>query len=447
MKFLVSELIRKKREGNVLEAEEIQFLIRGVSDGSIPDYQISAWLMAVFFKGMNEVETLTLTKAMKDSGNSLHWRNLDPSFKNAKFVDKHSTGGVGDKVSLILAPLCASMGLKVPMMSGRGLGFTGGTVDKLESISGFKMRLTQEEMTKALIESNIVMMSQSESLCPADRKLYALRDVTATVESLALITGSIVSKKWAAGVENIVYDVKCGNSAFMTTREKARALAESLVKVSKLAGMNASALITRMEEPLGAYIGNALEVRECVSILRNEFPTDHHEFLAAPLTRLCCRFAAEMSVLSGHSSTLDEAFEIALEKIRNGQAYAAFEKMLSSQGAVKNWEEKLPQARMSIPYRSPRGGFLHHIDSRKLGLVGILLKAGRDQSTDVIDPGTGIELFKGIGEEVDQGEICLIAHVQNEAQFKDIHELLSSCFQLEDHRAQAPEDLVLEKIV
>lgn len=446
MKYIVSELIRKKRDGHTLDASELKFLVQGFSDGSIPDYQVSSWLMAVFFRGMNDEETLILTREMKESGDSLQWRHRDPSFKDKKFADKHSTGGVGDKVSIILAPLAATFGLKVPMMSGRGLGFTGGTVDKLESIKGFNLQLSEQEMTDALVKSGVIMMSQSGRLCPADRKLYSLRDVTGTVESLPLITSSIVSKKWAAGVENIVYDVKCGSAAFMPEYAQAKALAQSLVRVSKLAGMNACALMTRMDEPLGAFVGNALEIRECVFILKNKFPADHHEYLASPLTHLTCCLVAEMLVLAGLYTDSKTAYADALKNIRNGSAYSAFEKMLEAQGAIAAWYEQLPDSRVKIPFKAKRDGYIQKIHSRNFGVAGISLKAGRQQSADIIDPTTGFELFKGVGQKVSKGEILCLVHLHDPEQFKQIEERLSATFEIVDHAVSAPPDLILEKI-
>lgn len=446
MKYLVVELIRKKRDGYALNADEIAFLVKGFCDGSIPDYQISSWLMAVFYKGMTPEETHLLTREMKNSGEQLKWRDRDPSFLSAKFADKHSTGGVGDKVSLILAPVAACLGLKIPMMSGRGLGFTGGTVDKFQSIAGFKLDLPDAERTRVLKETGICMMAQSETLCPADRKLYALRDVTCTVESLSLITSSIVSKKWAAGVENIVYDVKCGSAAFMNSLPKAKELALSLVNVSKLAGMKATALITRMDEPLGAFIGNALEVRECIFILKNSYPEDFHEYLAAPLAQLSCRLAAEMAVLAGLYPVVEEAYNEALRCLTDGRAWEVFQKMIRAQGGTEDWHETLPKPIISIPFKSPKPGYLKAIHSRYLGLAGIKLKAGRELSTDVIDPTTGFELFKGVGQKIERHEILCLAHLKNEAQLKEIEADLLSAFEISDTPVSAPPELVLEKI-
>jgi len=425
MNFIVSELIKKKRDGFALSDDELHFLVQGFADGSIPDYQITAWLMAVFFKGMTSAETLKLTYEMKNSGEQLHWRNLDPKLKTGFFVDKHSTGGVGDKVSLILAPLVASLGfttpskipLKIPMMSGRGLGFTGGTVDKLQSISGFNMFLNDHEKVHALVESGYCMMAQNESLCPADRKLYSLRDVTATIESLPLITGSIVSKKWAAGVENILYDVKCGSAAFMTDFESAKTLAESLVAVSKNAGMKAKAIITRMDEPLGALIGNALEVKESVYILKNEFPNENMRRLAMPLRDLCVDFAVEMALLADPTLSQTGLRESCYANLENGHAWELFEKNLFTQGATSDWWNQLELAPILVELKAPRDGYIQKIDSRHIGIAGIEIKAGRRKSEDTIDAAVGFEMLCAPGDSIKKGDTMVLCHLRDKAQF------------------------------
>jgi pyrimidine-nucleoside phosphorylase len=446
MKYLVAELIQKKRDGSALNSEELAFLVSGFSKGSIPDYQISAWLMATFFKGMNSDETFTLTQEMKNSGTTLNWKKLNPSFSGHHFADKHSTGGVGDKVSLILAPVAACLDLKIPMMSGPGLGFTGGTVDKLKSISGFQMQFPQEKMLELIEDVGICMMSQSEVMCPADRKLYGLRDVTATVESLPLITASIVSKKWAAGVENIVYDIKCGSAAFMTDFKKAHELAISLVAVSKLAGMKASALVTRMDEPLGAFVGNALEVKEATFILKNRFPESWNERLAAPLTKLTCRLAAEMAVLAGSFKDVTTAFEAAQICIKDGRAWKVFQRMVLAQGADPDWEKKLPVAELIIPFRAHRSGYLRSVYSRYLGFAGIKISAGREKSSDLIDSSTGFELLVEVGQKITKDQVLCFCHLKHESQFAEIQKNLISTFEIVDVEVPTPQELVLEKM-
>jgi pyrimidine-nucleoside phosphorylase len=450
----VSELIRKKREGHALSTEELGHLVKGFSDGSIPDYQISAWLMASFLKGMDRVETFTLTTLMRNSGKTLDWRNLSSNFRNARFADKHSTGGVGDKVSLILAPLAACLDLKVPMMSGRGLGHTGGTVDKLESIPGFQMRLDEKQMIRCLDEVGICMMSQSADLCPADRKLYSLRDVTATVESIPLITASIVSKKWAEGIDAIVYDVKCGSAAFMSRHEAAADLARSLVRTSKLAGLQALACVTRMEEPLGSLIGNAMEVEESMWILKGEYPTKLHERIIAPLKRLCVDLSSEMAVLAGARDSMEAARADCEKAISSGKAYCVFEKMLQCQGAHADWHEKLPRAKHKLVFEAPQSGLLVDIISRDLGVLGVKLGIGRAKSEDSVDPAVGFEVLARPGDKITKGQPLLRFHTHSEDVPEDVQDAIANAFILsgskDEFRAHGSfdfsEDLLIERI-
>jgi pyrimidine-nucleoside phosphorylase len=404
---LVTELIRRKRDGERLASAEISQLVAGFADGSIPDYQAAAWLMASYLRGLDPQETRDLTRALKDSGRSLDWRGLSAELATAPFADKHSTGGVGDKVSLILAPVAACLGIKVPMMSGRGLGHSGGTVDKLESIPGFTMYPDDAMILRGLVEVGVCMMAQREDLCPGDRKLYHLRDVTSTIESVPLITASIVSKKWAEGAENIVFDVKCGEAAFMNTPAKGRALATSLVETAKLCGLKATACLTRMDEPLGSRIGNASEVEESAWILRDDYPSEMHRRLAAPLVALTLDLAAEMAVLSGARPGFIVARTDAERALASGEAWRVFEHMLRVQGARDDWWETLPRAAHRIAVPAPRTGRLTHIHSRRLGILGILLGAGRRSMEDRIDPAVGIEMNVAVGDEVAKGESLL----------------------------------------
>lgn len=408
MNFLVPELIRKKRDGGEFSSDEIHFLVRGFSSGTIADYQISAWLMATYFKGLSADEIYALTEAMKNSGECLVW----PKNSERPLADKHSTGGVGDKVSLILAPLATCLGMRVPMMSGRGLGFTGGTLDKLQSIPGFNIFCSHAEMLANLESVGALLMAQSANLVPADKKLYSLRDVTGTVEELGLITGSIVSKKWAAGVEHIVYDVKCGSGAFMPDLASATKLAQSLVRVSKLAKMNASALITRMEEPLGAFVGNSLEVLESYSILKNEFPTPQHRTMALSLSDLCCTLVAEMAVLSKTRSNFEAAKGECHRHIESGAALAAFEKLLRAQGASARWKEDLPRASKIMELKSPRSGTLARVNGRSLGILGLQMGVGRAKSEDKIDPSLGFEILARPGQRLAQGQTLGFLHTR-----------------------------------
>jgi len=450
--FLVPELIRKKRDGGRHSPEEIAFLVSGFAAGQIPDYQITAWLMSSFLVGLDNQETTSLTRAMKESGRSLEWKLNNSHLRTAGFkatalgpearlADKHSTGGVGDKVSLVLAPLAACLGLKVPMMSGRGLGHTGGTVDKLESIPGFTMYPSEAQMRTGLREVGVVMMAQAEDLCPADRKLYSLRDVTATVESIPLITASIVSKKWAAGVESIVYDVKYGSGAFMSNLEQARKLARSLKRVSEEAGLRASALLTRMEEPLGAFIGNALEVRESLSILRgDESP------LARPLRDLCLDLTAEMVFLSGAAGSTAGARETCDAALRDGQALERFLRMANLQGAEDGWESRLPVAPVRWALTSTESGHVASIQARALGLAGLRLGVGRRQAEDKVDPATGFEMAVAVGDRVKTGDTLLWIHARDEAQARGVETEVRAAFTFSSEAPAPLTRLFLERI-
>lgn len=446
MNFLVTEIIRKKRDGHALSSDEIKFLVQGFATGSIPDYQIGSWLMASFLRGLNRDETLTLTREMKDSGRHLNWRAMSSDLKNERFADKHSTGGVGDKVSLLLAPLAACLGLKVPMMSGRGLGFSGGTVDKLESISGFTMYPSEKQMLSCLIETGFCMMGQADDLCPADKKLYALRDVTCTVESIPLITASIVSKKWAEGVDAIVFDVKAGSAAFMPNRDEARALAKSLVSAATGAGMRASAHVTRMEEALGAFVGNALEVRESLNILKNTIPSDRQRSLAQPLIDLSLDLVAEMAVLAGLRSDIALARGEAAQALTDGSAYKRFQKMAQLQGATEGWEAKLASTELRLPLLAPRDGFITAARARALGVAGLKIGVGRQRAEDPVDPAVGFELNVQVGDPVQKGTPLLWMHVRNKEQFALIEKEVLAVFEIGDEKVSPQNQLFIEKV-
>ncbi len=454
MTYLVTELIRKKRDGGDLKREELEFLVQGISTGTIPDYQISAWLMASFIRGLSPRETIDLTTLVKNSGETLNWRELSTNFKNAHFADKHSTGGVGDKVSLVLAPLAVCLGMKVPMMSGRGLGHTGGTVDKLQSIPGFDIFPTKKRMTSCLEEVGICMMAQSEALCPADKKLYALRDVTSTIENISLITVSIVSKKWAEGVDSIVFDVKCGEAAFMQSLAEARALSESLVKTATGVGMKAHATITRMEEPLGSMVGNALEVRECVWILKNTYPSELHKNIARPLLRLCCELTARMAILSGLRTDLASTISECENFLKDGRAWSVFEKMCIAQGVAPSvaadLEKHLSKTNETFVWKAKKGGYISAIHSRELGLAGLEVGVGRKITTDTLTPDTGFELMVSKGAKVEAGQALLKAHLRNEKDFFNISSFLEKTFEIHPtptHQAKGELDsLVLDNI-
>jgi len=392
MKWTPQEIIARKRDGLALTPSEIESFVEGVVSGEFQDYQSSALLMAIWLKGMSPEETAHLTDAMMRSGRVVEL----PEITRPK-VDKHSTGGVGDKVSLILAPLAAACGLCVPMMSGRGLGHTGGTLDKLESIPGFSTQLSDADYRAQLGRIHQAMIGQSADMVPADRKLYALRDVTATVESIPLICASILSKKLAEGIDSLVLDVKCGLGAFMKTESDARALAEALVGISSTMGKPTSALLTRMDEPLGCMIGNSLEVIESIDCLKGEGPRDLMEVTYA----LC----AEMLLLGGVQSDRDEALAALRAAIDDGSALAGFRDLVEAQGgdpAVVDDYSRLPRAAhtkdFSLANEEPM--FVAELDARSFGDAACLLGAGRTSADSVIDPGVGIELLKKIGDPV-----------------------------------------------
>ena len=447
MSFVVSEILAKKRDKEILSAEEITFLIKGISSNDIPDYQASAFLMASFLNGLNNQETVELTRAMKDSGRVLRWRELNPNFESHTLVDKHSTGGVGDKVSIVLAPLAKAMGLTVPMMSGRGLGHTGGTIDKLESIAGFNCYPGHQEMLNMLLKSGICMMAQAKDLCPADAKLYALRGVTATVESIPLITASIVSKKWAEGVDNLVFDVKCGSAAFMPTLEDARSLAQSLVSASQGAGLNAMACITRMEEPLGYAIGNALEIKECICILKNEYQTQVHKKLALPLKNLILHLCAKMKEISDPETGYEKSLNLAQEQLNSGSAWNAFEEMLKLQGAKADYTNHFATAKKTFELKSTSNGIIKNIHSRGFGLAGIKVAMGRKQTDDVIDAAVGFEMMCRPFDNVAEGDCLMIAHLQNEEQWQEVKSDLLACFEWSEYSDETyNENLVIEEL-
>ena len=392
------DIIAKKRDGGVLSEEEIRFLIRGYTEGEIPDYQMSAWAMAVLFRGMTAEETAILTDAMMRSGDT-----VDLSCFGNLSVDKHSTGGVGDKTTLIVAPIVASLGGKVAKMSGRGLGHTGGTVDKLESVPGFRTTLSPEEFRAQVEQIGVAVIGQSGNLTPADKKLYALRDVTATVDSLPLIASSIMSKKLAAGSRSIVLDVKCGSGAFMKTEADGRALAEAMVEIGKACGRNVAALITNMDIPLGTHVGNALEVKEAVEVLSGK---------EGDLRTICTELAANMLSLC-HGWEPEEARRQVCDAIDSGRALATMKAWLQAQGGDPDFG-KLPQASVVAPVKAEQSGWITHTDAAKVGICSSLLGAGRMTKDDPIDYAAGIVLEKKTGDHVQAGEVLAWLHTNDE---------------------------------
>ncbi|WP_152394023.1 pyrimidine-nucleoside phosphorylase [Paenibacillus guangzhouensis] len=395
------DIIQKKRDGEELTREEIAFLIRGYSDGTVPDYQISAWAMAVYYKGMTARETADLTLEMAHSGDV-----IDLSPVHGVKVDKHSTGGVGDKTTIALAPLVAAAGVPVAKMSGRGLGHTGGTIDKLESISGFSVELTREQFFAQVNRIGAAVISQSGNITPADKKLYGLRDVTATVESIPLIASSVMSKKIAAGADAIVLDVKTGSGAFMKSLDDSIALAQAMVDIGTEVGRNTIALITDMDQPLGFGIGNALEVKEAVETLRGEGPKD--------LEELTLILGAYMVMLGGQASTVEEAKRKLEGLIQDGTALTKLKEMVEAQQGDSSQIEdtsKLPMASELIDVTATADGYVTAIQAEEIGLAAMTLGAGRETKESQIDLAVGIVLRKKIGDEVKVGDTLATLHV------------------------------------
>jgi pyrimidine-nucleoside phosphorylase len=387
----VAELIRRKRDGAALSDDEVRAFVRGYTDGAIPDYQAAALLMAIYFRGLAGSELAALTDAMLHSGDVVDLSAL-PGAK----VDKHSTGGVGDKISLHLAPAVAACGVNVPMISGRGLGHTGGTLDKLESIPGFRVDLSVDEFKHTLKGCGMALIGQTARLAPADKKLYALRDVTGTVESIPLIAASIMSKKLAEGIDGLVLDVKVGSGAFMKTRERARELAETLVDIGRRAGKRASALITDMDQPLGRWVGNAVEVQESIEVLEGRGEPD--------LVELTLALGAEMLIVGGAARAVDEGREKIAAVLKNGAALERFRRCVQLQGGQLPTTTRGWFAEDTVRVQTSKAGYVTAIDAEAVGMAAIGLGAGRSRKEDDIDPGTWIWLKKKVGERVELGE-------------------------------------------
>lgn len=424
----VTDLIKLKRDGLSLTPDQLKFLVEGFSRGTIPSYQISAWLMAAFLRGLDADETATLTRLMCESGVRLDWAAR--KHVERPLTDKHSSGGVGDKVSLILAPLASACGLDVPMMSGRGLDFTGGTVDKLLAIPGMKMELDQNEALEVLNKTGFVMLSQSEAICPADKTLYHLRDVTGTVESIPLITASIVSKKWAAGVKHIVFDVKCGTAAFMADRAQAQRLARSLLEQCKIAGIKARAVITHMDEPLGWAVGNLIEVMESMQIMRLTPASKLQERLSRPLKNLCVELVSEMLQLA-LGLNQKSAMALALTKLEDGSAGKAFMLMLEAQGAQPFNAEWFAPFSGGTEILSSVSGYMRHVDARELGKIGLELGVGRKAVTDQVDPMAGFALAAANGDRVERGQPLM--RIYSKAPIAYMNERLNRVFEISQH--------------
>ena len=424
----MSDLITKKRDGQALTTEEIRYMIDGYSRGEIPDYQMSAMMMAIYFRGMDRRETLDLTMAMMHSGET-----LDLSGVSGVKADKHSTGGVGDKTSLVLVPMVASLGVKMAKMSGRGLGHTGGTLDKLESIPGFNINLPMERFLENVDRVGMVIAGQTANLDPADKKLYALRDVTGTVASIPLIVSSIMSKKLAAGADVIVLDVKCGGGAFMKTEEQARELARNLTRIGNMAGRKTSAVITDMDQPLGCAVGNAVEVKEAISVLSGETQGD--------LLELCLTLGSCMLVSAGFAKDDDEARAELMETIRSGKALQKLAELVEAQGGDADavYEPSmLPEAKVKLEVPSTEAGYVSHINAEEVGLVSMHLGGGRATKESTIDLSVGVVLVKKLGDRVEAGESLGTIHASSMEKAQEAAELLRGCYKFSAAPVERP---------
>jgi pyrimidine-nucleoside phosphorylase len=425
----VYDIILKKRRGHELSKEEINSLVTGFTSGDIPDYQMSAWLMAVFFQGMTVEETCNLTMAMAHSGET-----IDLSLIHGVKVDKHSTGGVGDKTTLVLAPLVAACGVPVAKMSGRGLGHTGGTLDKLESIPGFRVDLSKGEFMEAVNTIGIAVVGQTASVAPADKKLYALRDVTATVDSIPLIAGSICSKKLACGADSIVFDVKTGRGAFMKSEADALRLAGLMVDIVRGAGRRGAAVVSDMNQPLGYAVGNSLEVMEAIDTLCGRGPQD--------LRELCLSLGSLMLTLGGKAESTEEAKSILVNALDTGAALSKFADLISNQGGdarvIDAAGTVLPSARCLETVPSVQSGYISEIDAEKIGVASMILGAGRRTKDDTIDPAAGIIVLKKIGDKVQEGEPLVMLHTNNWDTLEPAAELVMSSYEVSQDKPDVP---------
>ncbi|MBE9389079.1 pyrimidine-nucleoside phosphorylase [Vagococcus salmoninarum] len=427
------DLIEKKRSGGELTKEEIEFFVTGYTEDTIPDYQVSAFLMTIFYQDMTDEEITYLTLAMANSGDV-----IDLSSINGVKVDKHSTGGVGDTTTIVLAPLVASVGVPVAKMSGRGLGHTGGTIDKLEAIPGFKVELPNEDFLRFVNESQVAVTGQSGDLAPADKKLYALRDVTATVDSIPLIASSIMSKKIASGADAIVLDVTTGDGAFMKNIDDASRLAKTMVNIGKLAGRNTMAVISDMSQPLGEAIGNTIEVVEAIETLKGHGPAD--------LTEMVYVLGSQMVVLAGKAETLEEARGMLIEAVESGAALEKFKVMIANQGGdadIVDHPEKMAQAKYVIELPAKESGCVREIHAENVGIAAMLLGAGRKTKEDVIDYSVGVKLHKKVGMMVEAGEPLVTVYANRE----DIAEVTEMLYNNIEIGETVEEPVLVRKIV
>src|SRR4051812_398060 len=428
----VVDLIRRKRDGHELSREEISAIVAGYTKGDIPDYQIASLLMAIVWRRMSAAELAALTEAMLHSGDVLSFPEL-PGTK----VDKHSTGGVGDKTSLILAPIVASAGLYVPMISGRGLGHTGGTLDKLESIPGFNVNLTLPDFRRLLKECGCGLIGQTAEIAPADKKLYALRDVTGTVESPFLICASIMSKKLAEGIDALVLDVKTGSGAFMKKKEDAIFLAELMVDTGARMGKKMVALITDMDQPLGNKVGNALEIEECIDVLKGQGPED--------LRELSLQLSAWMFKLGDRTKSVEEGYKLAAKAIASGKAREKFREIIKLQGGdptVMDDPKRLPQAEHKVNFTATQAGFVASMDCERVGTACVVLGGGREKKEDSVDPAVGLVLHKKVGDEVAQGDTLCTVYYNSDQRLEEALALLRSGYHLAPVAPETPHTLI-----
>lgn len=430
--MVMYDLIEKKKKGLALDKEEIEYVVNGYTKGEIPDYQMSAFLMAVWFQGMNKEETYELTMSMMRSGDVLDLSNI-----NGIKVDKHSTGGVGDKTTLILGPIVASLGIPVAKLSGRGLGHTGGTIDKLESIPGFRTSVDSEAFVNQINSIHMAVAGQTANLAPADKKIYALRDVTATVDNLSLIASSIMSKKLASGADAIVLDVKCGNGAFMKDEESAILLAKEMVEIGKSAGKNITALVTDMNEPLGRYVGNSLEVYEAIMCLRGEGDEK--------LMEVSKSLAAHMVVLAGKAKNVTEALDMVEETVNNGSAMKKLVEFVAMQGGDAGYiidPSLLPKGEVLVEYKAKEAGFIDKIQTELIGKACLCLGGGRRTKEDIIDPGVGLYLNKKIGEYVEEGQAIVTIYASDMEKAGEAIKILEQAYTIASENTEGSNKII-----
>lgn len=418
----MNEIIRKKRDCQELSEEEIRFFVKEYSKGNIPDYQVSSLLMAIYLNGMSQREISDLTMAMAESGDILNLSEIE-----GVKVDKHSTGGIGDKVTMIVMPLVAACGVPVAKMSGRGLGYTQGTIDKLEAIEGFRTDLNLDEFINNVKEIGIALMSQSENIAIADKKLYALRDVTATVESIPLIASSVMSKKIAAGADKILLEVTCGTGAFMESESRARVLAETMVNIGKMVNKETVAVITNMNQPLGKYCGNALETMEAIQTLKGKGASD--------VIQVCCVLGAYMLKMAGKGGNIVNNMKLIQSKIDSGEGLEKFKEMIERQSgdvSVIEEPEKLIKARVKIPVEAAEDGYVYEIEAKNIGQAVVNIGGGRMKKEDSVDHFVGIEVLKKIGDKVNKGDILMYIHANDDVEARKQVEFLRASYKLAD---------------